>query len=181
MVLFPEIIPEDAWDQLRLERWEADSRWSTFDQFITAYGMLFQHIDHLADFKRLLAELDDLGISILQSYIDNEMIRIQPLFQEALDSCSIILNLLNKTDPSVIAQRNNLIDCRQVLIGIEDYLLPIQDFNQQADLSLDQLADWSNRLRNGLQLLGVARSLWIADTLHFGEYNSGNDPSLTHS
>jgi hypothetical protein len=169
--LFPEIIPEDVWDQLRLKRWEADSRWSTFDQFTTAYGMLFQHIDHLADFKRLPAELDDLGISILQSHIDNEMIHIQPLFQEALDSWSIILNLLNETDPSVIAQRNNLIDCRQVLIGIEDYLLPIQDFNQQADLSLDQLADWSNRLRDGLQILGVARSLWIADTLYLGEYN----------
>jgi hypothetical protein len=109
------------------------------------------------------------------------MIRIQPLFQEALDSCSKILNLLNKTDISVIAQRNDLIDCMQVLIGIEDYILPIQDFHQQADLSLDQLADWSNRLRNGLPLLGVARSLWISDTLHFGEYNSGNEPRLIHS
>lgn len=169
--LFPEIIPEDVWDQLRLKRWEADSRWSTFDQFTTAYGMLFQHIDHLADFKRLLAELDDLGISIVQSYIDNEMIRIQPLFQEVLDSYSKILNIFNETDPSVIDQRHNLIDCMKALIEIKDYLLQIQEFYQWAELSLDQLADWSNQLRDGLQILGVARSLWIADTLHFGEYN----------
>ena len=166
--LFPEQIPEDIWLQLGLDHWEVQPNWFVFDQFSAAYGLLFHHVDHMADFHRIPGKLDELGLSILQSYLDHETKRAQPLLQESFDSCANVLSKFPEIDDQVIQNRPNICLCMQILVDMKHAIMPISDFHLEAKLTTDQVVDWRDRLLKGMQQLGIARYLWIADSLNFG-------------
>jgi hypothetical protein len=166
--LFPEEIPEDVWPQLGLDHWQVQPDWVVFDRFAAAYGLLFHHVDHMADFDRLPDNLDELGLSVLQSYLDHESTRAQPLLQEVFDACAEVLGKCPEIDDQVIERRPNICLCMQILVEMEDAIMPTRDFHEQAKLSIEQVVNWRDRLFAGMQQLGVARYLWIAESLNFG-------------
>lgn len=165
--LFPEAIPDDVWPGLSLEHWEVQPSWAQFDRFAAAYGLLFHHVDHMADFNRLPEDLDELGLSLLQSYLNHETTRAQPLLQEVFDTCADVLSKFPEVDDEVIETRPNICLCMQFLVEMKDAIMPTPDFHEQAKLSIDEVVDWRDRLILGMQQLGVARYLWIADSLGF--------------
>jgi hypothetical protein len=166
--LFPEEIPEDVWPQLGLDHWQVQPDWVVFDRFAAAYGLLFHHVDHMADFDRLPDNLDELGLSVLQSYLDHESTRAQPLLQEVFDTCAEVLGKCPEIDDQVNERRPNICLCMQILVEMEDAIMPTRDFHEQAKLSIEQVVNWRDRLFAGMQQLGVARYLWIAESLNFG-------------
>lgn len=165
---FPEAIPEDVWQQLGLDHWEVQPVWSFFDRFASAYYSLIHHVEHMSDFNRLPGELDDFGLSILQSYLNHEATRAQPLMQEVLDNCAAILRMFPEIDDHVIESRPNICQCMQILVDMKEAIMPAQDLSEQITLSIDNISDWRDRLIAGILQLGVARYLWIADSLDFG-------------
>lgn len=167
--LFPENIPEDVWPQLALDHWDAHPNWAVFDRFAAAYGLLFHHVDHMADFDRLPGDLDELGRSILQFYINHEITRAEPLLQEVLDTYTGVLRMLPENDDEVLECRPNIYFCTTSLVQMKDAIMPTPDFNKKAILSIEQVVNWRDRLFAGLQQLGSARYLWIADSLNLNE------------
>lgn len=161
--LFPENIPEDLWLQLKIDHWEVQPSWDLFDRFVSAYSSLIVHIEHMSDFIRLPDDCDELGVSILQSYLDHETIRAQPLMQEVFDSCAAVLEKFSEFD----ASRPNMYLCMQLLIEIRDTLMPKQDFDGKCKLTIEEICNWRDRLVAGMQQIGFARYLWIADSLQF--------------
>lgn len=166
--LFPEPISDDIWSQLDLNQWEAQPGWSHFDNFAAAYGLLFFHVDHMSDFGRLSGELDEIGVSLLQSYLDHETSRAQPLLQKLFDAFADVLNRLPEIDDDIIQNRPNICLCMQVLVEMKGAVMPTPDFHEHAKLSINEVVGWRERLFAGMQRLGIARYLWMADSLKFG-------------
>jgi hypothetical protein len=161
----PEPVPSSAWEQLGFPSWGRQSTWDVFDQFAAAYGGLFQHVDHMADFTRCKVDIDELGQTVLQDYLLQETARAQPMFQEALDSAARVLSELPEWSEETVYSRSDLFACAQLLFQMKDALLPTQDFEDEAKLTIDEIAEWRDRLKAGFELLGKARCLWIADSL----------------
>jgi len=163
----PEPIPDDTWAQLGLNHWEPHPSWTIFDQFITAYQALFIHVNHIADFSRYSINLDELGEGILQKYVEGEQEQTSSLLQETLDSSVRLLNEFPKPDLAVFAARPNVANCMNLFTGMKDAMLPKEDSEQHAQLTITEIAAWRDRLKAGFDLLGEARCLWIADSLGF--------------
>ncbi len=170
----PEPIPSEAWSKLGCEHWERQPSWDVFDRFAAAYGGLFCHIDHIADFTRCSVQLDELGTSILQDYLRIEQERMQPFLQETFDSCASLLRECPKLDESVVVERPNILNCMNLILGMKDSIYPVTDFEQKAQLTLDEMAEWRNRLRTGFDLVGEARCLWVADSLRLDGFARAN-------
>ncbi len=161
----PEQIPDDAWAQLGLEAWESQPSWLVFDRFSGAYGALFHHIDHMADFARCSVDLDELGEEILVEYLTSEQEQTNPLLQETFDACASLLGEFSELDEPALSERPDIVNCRNLIVAMKDALLPKEDFEQEAQLTITEIAAWRDRLRAGFSFLGEARGLWLADSL----------------
>lgn len=168
---FPEPVPPLAWEQLGLPSWERQSSWDRFDQFSAAYGELFYHVDHLADFSRCKVDLDELGESIFQDYVSHETTRMQPLYQKTLDSAARVLEELPEWTEELAKRRPNMFNCFEFLVQTRDALLPTQNFGGVVRLTIDETAEWRDRLKAGFELIGQARCLWIADSLELDGFD----------
>lgn len=165
---FPELVQDEVWSQLGPAHWEIQPIWALFDQFASAYNLLVRHVEHLSDFTRFSGELDETGVSILQSYLNHEAARLQPHAQEVFDSCSAVIQKFPEFDEQFLEEHPNLVLCMQTLVNMKEAILPLPDSNGQFTLSLDVISDWRDRLVTALSQLALARHLWIADSLNFG-------------
>lgn len=167
----PKPIAKNAWDKLDLPSWEKQLSWEMFDQFKVAYTTLYYHINHMADFIRCSINFDKLGLEVLQSYLRVEEKRTEPYFQETFDTCERLLNEFPELSESVIEERPNIFECIQLVLELKDSIYPVEDFNQYAEMTLDIVADWRDRLQTGFDLIARADSLWIADSLGLDSYD----------
>jgi len=162
---WPEPVPSVAWEQLELPLWERQYSWDVFDEFAAAYGDMFHHVDHMADFARCNVDVDELGENIFQDYLSQEIERVQPMFQESLDSATRVLEELPEWTEETANSRSDMYACAEFLLEIQDALLPTQDFEGDTKLKIAEIAEWRDRLQSGFELLGQAKYLWIADSL----------------
>ena len=167
----PELIPETAWKKLKLQNWEHHPSWKPFDEFAAAYGALLLHVDHLADFSRCTIDLDETGEKILLDYITVEQKRAELFLQETFDSCARLLKEFPELDESIVDQRPDILQCLNLIVSMKDAIYPIQDFDQQFKMTIDQIVEWRERLKEGANLLSEARCLWIADSLGFDSFD----------
>lgn len=166
----PEPIPVDAWAALGLANWEPQSSWDVFDQFAAAYGALFHHVDHIADFTRCSLDLDDLGEELFLDYLKIEQKRTEKFFQETLDSCALLLAGFPEMDESILLERPNTLNGLSLIVDMNKAILPVEDFDSEVKLTINEMAEWRNRLKDGFNLLAEARPLWIADSLGLDGY-----------
>ena len=162
----PEEIPKLAWDQLGVSEWTHPERKKVLDDFTTAYEITFQHLDHMADFTRCKVALDDDGKRILLEYLQRAAERVEPILKETLDTFSELLKHFPEFNEKLIEDRPNISNCLRLVLEIKDAFLPSKDFDSKCTLIIDAIEDWRNRLKDGLNLLGEARALWMAD--YFG-------------
>jgi len=165
--LMPVPINDVTWQELGLERWEQHDSWASFDRFAEAYGLLFHHVDHTSDFNRCTVDLDEFGESILLKYLAHETARAQPYLQETFDSCGDLLSEIGAVPEEELAARPNLIEAMNFLIGMKEAIYPTAEFKGQVRISIEEVVEWRDRLKAGMENLGLARQLWIADSLGF--------------
>lgn len=163
--LFPENIPEKAWDELGLAAWAPKDTWKVFDRFAGAYGALFHHVDHVADISRCEVKLDEYGEDVLRRYLAVEQERASPFLQETFDACAAVCNAISDLNDDDWVKRPNMVDCMRLVIGMKHAIYPKEEHNGESRLSLDEIVEWRNRMKEALSLLGTARYLWIADSL----------------
>lgn len=48
---------------------------------------------------------------------------------------------------------------------MQDAMIPKEGHRLTSTLTLDEIVEWRNRMKEALNLLGTARCLWIADSL----------------
>ncbi|QDT84681.1 hypothetical protein [Gimesia chilikensis] len=167
----PEQIPATAWDELKLLCWEKRQEWEVFDKFNMAYSTLYFHVNHIADFSRCNVDQDDLGEKILQDYIRIEEKRAEPYLQETFDACTQLLNDFPEIGESEILDHINNMECLQLVVSMKEAIYPCEDYDQQAKLTIDEIANWRDRLQAGFEVLAQARFLWMAESLGLDSYD----------
>ncbi|WP_437192500.1 hypothetical protein [Planctomicrobium sp. SH527] len=171
----PEEIPASAWNQLGFSEWNHPERRKVFDDVMSAYGITFQHVDHMADFTRCKVDLDDEGEKVFLEYVQRAARRVEPFIQETFDSCAKLLKHFPELSEQVIADRPNIVNCMSLIVEIEAAIRPSEDFDEKGGLTIDAMVDWRIRLKDGLNLLGEAQALWIADYLGFPGFDYPGD------
>lgn len=161
----PEEIPLNAWDNLGLRMGINSEEMRIFDDFVAAYGIIFQHVDHIADYTRCTVNLDECGERILREHTKAALKRSEVFAQKAIDSYQELASHFPEITESVNSARPNLLDCKNLVIELGATLMPSDDFDMNASLSFSEIIDWRNRLKSGLSLVGEARALWMADYL----------------
>jgi len=171
----PEEIPQSAWDQLGLSQWDHGDARKVFDEFAAAYSAVFLHVDHMADFTRCKIDLDENGEKVFLDYAQVAAKRVEPFMQETFDSCAVLLEQFPEWNESVIEARPNILNCMNLIVQMEEALRPSDDFDEKGGLTIDAMSDWHNRLKEGLNLLGEAQALWLADSLGLPGFEYPND------
>ncbi|TWU36465.1 hypothetical protein Q31b_47460 [Novipirellula aureliae] len=171
----PEEIPISAWGELGLPQWSHPDQRKVFDDFTIAYGTTFQHVDHMADFTRCKVDLDEDGERVFLEYAQRAAKRVEPFVQETFDSCEELLKHFPELNEEVIEDRPNILNCMNLIVAMGDAIKPSEDFDEKQGLTIDEMADWRNRLRDGLNLLGEAQSLWMADYLGIPGFDYPDD------
>ncbi|HEV8071179.1 MAG TPA: hypothetical protein VGP76_25925 [Planctomycetaceae bacterium] len=166
--LVPETVPPSVWDQIGIECWEPFVQMAAMDQFNASFGALLQHVEHMADFRRL-PDTDELGFSILQEYLNRESKRAEPMVQAAYDAFAEVLDFAQSLGE--LNESPNLVASLQALVALKDaiHARPSQlgQSNQLAAhrYSLDEIVDWRDRLCSGFELIAQARLFWAAHLL----------------
>lgn len=163
----PDDIPDAAWDELGLAAWEPQESWEVFERFTAAYSVVFHHVDHIADISRCEIDLDATGEKVLETYFANEQRRASPLLQETFDSLTEVLTVINGLKSEELSSRQNLADCGAIICDLQDAMVPKKGHDITSTLTLDEVVEWRNRLKDALGAVGTARYLWIADSLGF--------------
>lgn len=171
----PEEVPAAAWDQLGFSEWNHPQQRKVFDDFSKSYGITFQHVDHMADFTRCKVDLDGDGENVFLQYVRRAAKRVEPFVQETFDSCAELLKHFPEPTEQVIAARPNIFNCMSLIVGMKGALRPSEDFDEKGGLTIDAMADWRSRLKDGLRLLGNAQALWMADYLGFPGFDYQGD------
>ena len=166
----PEEASAETWSELHLEEWRPDSRLLVFARAVAAYATLLQHVEHMADFRRLPNEIEEEGFKLLQTYLEKEEERVQPILQDVFDRLAESLAVVNSLDEGALSTRPNLLHFVQAMQELQELLLPVTDFQDSAKITLDQMVEWRDRLRNGLGIVGIANMLWTADVYGFPAY-----------
>lgn len=167
----PELIPSIAWEKLKLTCWDKQKEWGVFDQLNIAYSTLYYHVDHIADFSRCSVDLDEAGEKILQDYIKIEEKRLAPFLQETFDGFAVLFEMFPEINEAAMRYRPNIVDCLEILGSISEYIYPCENYEQHAKLTIDQIANWRDRLEEGFNVLAQARCLWVADSLGLGRFD----------
>lgn len=169
----PVEIPEQAWDDLGLMSWNQEVAWELFDDFAEAYAMLFSHVDHMADLGRCSETGDELGQEILEDYVSYEAERAQEFLQKTWDSAAQLYASQSEYSSEELVARPDLIHCCEALLELKNSLFPCEGINGAFKLTIAEMVDWRDRLKNGFQFIAIAKSLWIADSLGLEPYNFG--------
>ena len=156
--LMPHQIPDEVWNNLCLSEWNVQND-DHLARLGFAYGNLLIHIEHLADLDRC-ESVDELGGEILQQYINVEVQRLSPAFQELLDSLTKSLNCFDELHSTTTSESSTTAEYRSLMLGMRDAVFPIKGYSMKASLTLEQIVDWRGRLIEGTTRLGVARMLW---------------------
>ena len=166
--LVPEQVPPEVWEQVEIECWESSFAMSVMDRFVASYGVLLQHVQHIADFSRV-PDTDELGVSILQEYLGHESNRAEHLLTATYDVFTELLKLSSSLGD--LNESPNLVAAVQALLELKAPLsLNPNEFSESNGptthkLSIEDIVDWRNRLTKGSEGVGLARLFLAAHTL----------------
>lgn len=158
------VAPEDTLETMGVDLWGSQPKWRTATALVSTYFELLHHLTHLADFLRLKHELDELGESITQAYLDQNIAYVRVLFQSTLDAYSKALEEFNEKSPTELA-KPSIILCARLLQDLNDSILPVKDFDLELLMSVSAFAAWKDRLAGTIPQLIVAKCLLVADSL----------------
>lgn len=161
----PEPVPFDAWEQTGIECSEPVAAMTSMNRLAASYVVLLQHVQHMADFVRI-PDTDELGMSILQEYLNRESKRAEPMLQATYDSFAEVLNISSSLGD--LDDSPNLVGGIQALLALKDSVAPKPDELDEAEqpkthrLTIDEVVQWRDRLTNGMEMVGLARLFWMA-------------------
>ena len=158
-------IDEDIWQCLDLELWQSP-RLREFQEFTDALSELWFFCGHLSDFLRAEEKFDEIGIEIVQKYIQDCQESLNSLLQKVIDLLSRLFDDFNAI-PDVVKrnERRMLIECISFLSKLDGLVLPRKEWSGHEVVSLYEMKEWHGRLTEALGIANIAEILWSADSL----------------
>lgn len=110
-----------------------------------------------------------------QNYLAVEQDRASPFLQETFDACAAVLHPIEDLNNDELAKRPNMLDCVKILVQMMGAIHPQKGRQGEHHMNLDEIVEWRNRMQEALSLLGIARYLWIADSLALQGFDGTGD------
>ncbi len=162
-------VDDETLRQLAVELCPSPESDGIFKRLISAWSELFQALDHLSDFRRLNVELDKLGEGMILAYLDRKGSQVSALLNSATEAMEDVAKMINSCDD--INTHPNLKACAELLIRARGRLACPGDSNPKDNLTISQIVEWRDAVRQGLECVGVSRYFWLADVFGFDEWH----------
>lgn len=156
-------IPEDTRKRLNLTVWD-ENHFQAPTKLMGATANLSLLAAQIRDFDRL-PELDDFGLKMLQNYVEKISYQLGEALQTTFDVAVELLNRYNHLSDLERENRADLVNAVEALIEWKKYVLPSDDFQDQASLTHEQLIEWAGRLEKARDFAIATYLYWIADLI----------------
>jgi hypothetical protein len=134
-------------------------------RFHTAFMKFFESAAHLSDILRI-GEVDEKGRKILKDYVGEVQASRGDEFQRALDAATEILDDFNAMSEAEAQERESLM---MAAIELQQWYevsrQPRESVNGQLEVALEEIAEWTPRLRQATGHVIGAFCHWTDDAL----------------
>lgn len=107
------------------------------------------------------------SIGCMHKLLEHEATRAEPYLQATFDSCGDLLSEAVDISEEALEERPNLVEAIHLLVTMKEAIYPTADFEEHVRMPIEEVVEWRDRLKASLENLGLARQLWIADSLGF--------------
>jgi hypothetical protein len=125
------------------------------------------YAQHVQDFLRL-PELDEMGVSQVQTYLSYARERMLNMLSSTLESLEDLKHLMTSVDGLIEPEGSNLAVINNSLAQLIERLNP-QPQDQEADtfqLDLSNVAEWAERLEKARELAGIVYLAWASELMN---------------
>ena len=161
-------IDQDTLRQLGIELWPLPITDTSIHRLSTSISELFLTLDHLSDLERVDTALDDIGQRIFQLHINRKMVDVARMLNSTKESAECVAKIINSSQD--IESRPNLKACGELLLETIKHLTPPNTDTTKAELTISEIVEWRNEVRNGMGWVATAKYFWLADELGFGQW-----------
>jgi hypothetical protein len=164
-------VPQDALTELNINLWDLPQLEVAASLNQNTFKLSLQ-LASIRDYDRL-PELDDQGIIQFKTYLQKLVDDISIVTQNVLDSGAQMMNILGSLSVSDYNNHPNLVECRQALIEMNKYIMPVP--NPMGKITLDQktIKEWANELNGGKLYAALAYLFWANDIIYDYSNTSG--------
>jgi hypothetical protein len=156
-------IPNEAIEQLRIDSWDLPQL-SVGAKLTQSTMILFYIAAHIRDFRRL-PDLDEEGLTQLQSYVNRLSRHASEALQSVLDTEVEMLAAFNNLSGDDQTLRPYLFESAVAIRNLHDTILPSEDFDNRLEMDLEGLIDWATRLEQAPAHAIAASSAWMSDVI----------------
>jgi hypothetical protein len=156
-------IPTEAIKQLKIDSWNLPQL-SVAAKLMQYTTILFYIAVHIRDFRRL-PDLDEEGLTQLQSYVSRLSRHASEALQSVLDTEVGMLAAFNNLSEEDQKLRPYLFESAVAITNLHKAILPSEDFSNRLEIDLEGLIDWATRLEQAPAHALAASSAWMADVI----------------
>jgi hypothetical protein len=157
----PQEIPEYMSEKLGLRQWGGGQ--------IDVANQLISSVSTMALYLSLIDKVNDMpdatesGSERLKSLLEERSSELTKLLLLFFDSLTLMLNQFNSLSEEEQVERPYLISAAPILSEIYESVKPIEEFVELAELSLEEIIRYKERLTTAIQSCEVIKLLWIQD------------------
>lgn len=159
----PLPIPSDAWEAIEIDLWDLEEI-RLVDRLSSAVAGVYLYVCHLSDLKGM-PEIPDPVFPIVQSYTESTSQKINQLLDIAFDAIPEMRARFDQLPEPEQDRRKHLSEAMAGLAEVHRLLQPSNEPSESYAVSVDELADYAQRLQQAQQLTEGIKLFWIADVL----------------
>lgn len=162
--LLMQPIPQETLDQLRIRVWDVQSL-VLGTRLVEATNRLWPLVVHIAELSGL-PELEGVGEDLTTRHLEKLMTEVNDALQTAIDEAAAMVSAVNDAiDRHQEPLGSLVVLALEALKELHQTLLPTEDFDYSATLSVSQFGAWAARLREGLRYAHIAQLAWASAVL----------------
>lgn len=159
----PSQLPKTSKDALGLREWQLPALQQA-NQFTSSVSGMMILTSQLADVANM-PDVPDIAIEVAKIELQEKVNEVNRLLQDFFDIASTLLDIYSSISEREKVERPELCDAVATLIDLHREVRPSEDFNGTAELSMQEIAQYSQRLSGALEAAETVRLLWIDDIL----------------
>jgi hypothetical protein len=162
-LFMPLPIPSRAWKALGFDLWNLEDI-QLAERFSESVAALYICVSQLSEFSRM-PELPDPAFPFAQQYIEKQGREINRYLEAVYDVGVEMGDRFDGLSDSEQGEREHLSEAMAGLTEVQRLVRPSNEFDGSQVLSVDEFADYAQRLEQAQGLAEATKLYWIADVL----------------
>jgi GTPase SAR1 family protein len=159
----PQELPEHMLEKLGLRQWEGEQI-EAANQLVSAVSAIVLYLALIEKIEGM-PDATEAGAERLKSFLEERSGELSKLLQLFFDSSTLMVNQFNNLSKEEQAERSYLLGAVNLLSEMYESVKPIEKFDGQATLGLEEITIYKERLTQAVQSCEMIRLLWIQDII----------------